>query len=105
MDDLSNFAFVEDSAHYYPHEKRLLARFGQKPKRSKYEPTRKVVHISAAHHQQLVTLAGLPRLNGVALGTLLDNILTVFFEDYGPDIRAEVELLPHRFPTSDTPPA
>ena len=105
MDDLSNFAFVEESAHYYPHEKRLLARFGQKPKRSKYEPTRKVVHISASHHQNLVTLAGLPRLNGVALGTLLDNILTVFFEDYGPDIRNEVELLPNRFPSTDTPPS
>lgn len=102
MDDLSIFAFVE-SGDQYEHDKRPLARFGEKPKRSKYETPRKVVHISAAHHQNLVTLAGLPRLNGVALGTLLDNILTVFFEDYGSNIRAEVKLLPNQFPSTDTP--
>lgn len=103
MDDIS-FPFIEQ-AYLYPPEKRPLARFGQKAKPDKHAPKRKGVSISAAHHQQLVLLAGLPKLAGVGLGDLLDNILTVFSEDYAPEIQSELELLQYRFPRTDTPPA
>jgi hypothetical protein len=102
MDDLLTFAFVEPAYRYHP-EKRLLAVFGQKPASRKDAPKRKPVNISAAHHQQLVLLAGLPALGGIALGDLLDNMLQAFFEDYAPEIQAELQKLQNQFPRPDMP--
>lgn len=63
---------------------------------------KKRVNISAAHHQKLVLLAGLPSLGGVKLGDLLDNILTTYFEDYAPEVLRELRKLRATFPKIDT---
>jgi hypothetical protein len=91
-------------------EKRPFAYFGQSPKPP--EPPKKGdlvpakgkkgVNISAAHHQQLVLLAGLPSLGGVKLGDLLDNILQAYFEDYAPEVLRELRKLRATFPRTDT---
>lgn len=91
-------------------EKRPFTYFGQPPqppappKKGDLIPAKgkKGVSISAAHHQQLVLLAGLPSLAGVKLGDLLDNILTAYFEDYAPEVLRELRKLRATFPRTDT---
>lgn len=107
MDDhLTHFAYVEPLLPDIV-EKRPLAHFGHKPEPppDAPKPGKKGVSISADHHQQLVLLAKLPSLAGVSLGGLLDNILTVFFEDYAPEIQGELGTLQDKFPRPDTPPS
>ena len=90
-------------------EKRPFAYFGQLPKPPAppkkgdlvLAKGKKGVSISAAHHQQLVLLAGLPSLAGVKLGDLLDNILTAYFEDYAPEVLRELRKLRATFPRTD----
>ncbi len=102
-DDRRNAAFP-------PVEKRPFAFFGRPPqqpappKKGDLVPAKgkKGVNISAAHHQQLVLLAGLPSLGGVKLGDLLDNILAAYFEDYAPEVLRELRKLRATFPRTDT---
>lgn len=104
MDDqLSHFSYVEPLLPEIV-EKRPLAHFGHKPapQPDAPKPGKKGVSISADHHQQLVLLAKLPALAGIKLGDLLDNVLTVFFEDYAPEIHADLGKLQDKFPRTDT---
>ncbi len=98
------------NAPFPPVPKRPFTYFAQSPQSP--APTKKGdlilakgkkgVSISAAHHQQLVLLAGLPSLAGVKLGDLLDNILAAYFEDYAPEVLRELRKLRATFPRTDT---
>jgi hypothetical protein len=91
-------------------QKRPFSYFAQppqppaKPKKGALVPPvgKKSAHISAVNHQKLTLLAGLPSLGGVALGNLLDNILTAYFEDYSPEINRELRKLRGLIPRTDT---